>query len=97
MEEQNKKKGALGSFMAKQAAPRAAAAASEESEQKPTATRKGRRSLRDGREQMLVYLRPEGIYQLKEAVLRAEGESVSAIVAAAVNEWLVKHQRPPVA
>ncbi len=46
---------------------------------------------------MLVYLRPEGIYQPKEAVLRAEGESVSAIVAAAVNELLVKHKRPPVA
>lgn len=44
-----------------------------------------------------MYLRPEGIYQLKEAVLKREAKSVSAIAAEAVNDWLLKHGRPPVA
>lgn len=70
------------------AAPRGKAAARAES---------GRRALTDGREQLLIYLQPQGIRELKLAVLDGLGHSVSAIAAEALNEWLQKQGRPPVA
>lgn len=55
-----------------------------------------RRATKEGREQMLVYLFPEGIKELKLAAVE-ESRTVSSLVAEAVNEWLQKHGRPPVA
>jgi hypothetical protein len=46
-----------------------------------------RRSTRDGREPLVVYLRPESIKALKFAALE-EDSTASAIVAEAVSTWL---------
>lgn len=55
-----------------------------------------RRATKDGREQLLVYLRPEGIRELKLAALEGD-TTASAIVADALNAWFQRHSRPPVA
>lgn len=55
------------------------------------------RRTRSGREQLLVYMHREGIKELKRAVLDDLGDNVSDLVCEAVNEWLLKHKRPPVA
>ena len=55
-----------------------------------------RRATKDGREQMLVYLFPEGIKELKLAAVEGN-RTVSSIVGEAVNEWLQRNGRPPVA
>lgn len=77
--------------------PAAAVAASGSPATAAAAASSGRRALADGREQVLVYLQPDGIRELKLAVLDRQATSVSAIVAEAVNAWLVAHDRPPVA
>lgn len=58
--------------------------------------RKEKRRLSDGREQMLVYLQPEGIKQLKRIGVEEE-RSGSELVAEAVNQWFQKRGLPPVA
>ena len=52
----------------------------------PGAPRK-RRSTSDGREPLVVYLRPEAIKALKMAALEGD-TTASAIVASAVEGWL---------
>ena len=66
----------------------------------PAPTRRAARAprrTRSGREQLLVYMHREGIKELKRAVLDDLGENVSDLVCEAVNDWLLKHRRPPVA
>ena len=49
-----------------------------------------------GKAQLLVYLQPGGIRELKIAAID-RGTSASAIVAEALNEWFQRNGRPPVA
>ncbi len=86
MEQQ--KKGALGAFAEKVQAPPPSAQAA------PRA--RDRRGPSDGRKQFLVYLQPEGIQALKMIALERE-TTASEVVAEAVNEWLQRQGRPPVA
>ena len=53
-----------------------------------------RRSTSDGREPLVVYLRPEAIKALKIAALEHDS-TASAIVAQSVDTWLRAHGRPP--
>ena len=53
-----------------------------------------RRSTRDGREPLVVYLRPEAIRALKIAALETD-TTVSAIVADQMDAWLRAHRRSP--
>ena len=53
-----------------------------------------RRSTRDGREPLVVYLRPESIKALKIAALEND-TTVSAIVADQTDAWLRAQGRPP--
>ena len=53
-----------------------------------------RRSTRDGREPLVVYLRPEAIRALKIAALEHD-TTVSAIVADQADAWLRAHGRAP--
>ena len=53
-----------------------------------------RRSTRDGREPLVVYLRPESIKALKIAALEND-TTVSAIVADQADAWLRAHGRSP--
>jgi hypothetical protein len=48
------------------------------------------------RKQLLVYMFPEGIKELK-LIAAEEGRTMSSLVSEAVNEWLQKRGRPPVA
>ena len=52
-----------------------------------------RRSTRDGREPLVVYLRPEAIKALKIAALEGD-TTASAIVAETVDAWLRANGRP---
>ena len=53
-----------------------------------------RRSTRDGREPLVVYLRPEAIKALKMAALEGD-TTASAIIAETVDAWLRTNGRPP--
>lgn len=101
----------LGKFLERQGAPRPTAPPSAEAVTPPAAQtgaaeaggvrrrgsdRTSRRATKDGREQLLIYLRPEGIKELKLAALDGD-TTASAIVAEAVNGWFQRHGRPPVA
>ncbi len=55
--------------------------------EKASGSRHKRRSTSDGREPLVVYLRPEAIKSLKMAALEGD-TTASAIVAAAVDGWL---------
>lgn len=57
-------------------------------------TPKKRRATRDGREPLVIYLRPESIRTLKIAALEND-TTASAIVAEAVDGWLRAHGRTP--
>jgi uncharacterized protein YkwD len=102
-----KKPNALAAFLGKQTpppAPRAArptkstGAKTTASSASPPASEASKRTLGDGRQQLLVYLHPAGVRELKKAVHVEElGESVSAVVAEAVNEWLQKRGLQPLA
>ena len=59
----------------------------------PAPTRK-RRATRDGREPLVVYLRPESIKALKIAALEND-TTASAIVGESVESWLRANGRPP--
>lgn len=86
---ERKKSTGLGNFMAGRTVRPSAPA-------RPEASHKDRRQLSDGRQQLLTYLQPEGIKQLKRLSVDRE-ESVSALVARAVNEWFQRQQLPPLA
>lgn len=101
----------LGKFLERQGAARPTAPIGTEAVTPPAAQtnimeasgvtrrggdRTGRRATKDGREQLLIYLRPEGIKELKLAALDGD-TTASAIVADAVNAWFQRHGRPPVA
>ncbi len=85
---EQRKKGALGAFAEKVQAPSPSAQAA------PRARDKGR--TRGGRKQFLVYLQPEGIQAIKMIALERE-TTASEVVAEAVNEWLQRQGKPPVA
>lgn len=55
-----------------------------------------RRATKGGKEQMLVYLQPSGITELKILAVH-DRRSTSDLVADAVNAYLQKRGRPPVA
>jgi hypothetical protein len=54
---------------------------------KSSAPKRKRRSTRDGREPLVIYLRPESIKALKIAALE-DDTTASAIVADALDRWL---------
>lgn len=58
--------------------------------------RKERRKLKDGREQLLTYLQPAGIRELKLLGIDQD-RPVTDLVTEAVNDLLQKYKRPPVA
>jgi hypothetical protein len=58
--------------------------------------RRERRRTKEGKEQLLVYLFPAGVKELKLIGVE-EDRSTSELVAEAVNEWLQRRGRPPVA
>lgn len=111
MASEKKASGHLSAFLGKQAPPGRRGPAAKDAAKVPAARKSaakaagaapreaggGKRRLSDGREQLLVYLQPEGIRELKLAVLDKEAESVSAIVAEAVNTWLQGRGRQPLA
>jgi hypothetical protein len=53
-----------------------------------------RRTTRDGRQPLVVYMRPESVKVLKMAAIESE-TTVSAIVAEAVGAWLRQRQKRP--
>ena len=57
---------------------------------------RGRRATKDEREQLPVYLRPEGIKKLKFATVKWD-TTASAIMVKALNASFRRHSRPPVA
>lgn len=91
-----KRSGALGTFMR----PASSAPAREEEAAQPLggSGQRGRKPnvAKTGREQFLVYMQPEGKKQVKLLALD-RGVSASDCIVEAVNEWLQKHGRPPVA
>lgn len=99
MSEKKPKAKALTAFMQSQpdAAPTAPVIPPKASHGLQKAAQSSRKTLSDGRVQALVYLQPAGVRELKRAVLDGQAESISAAVADAVNAWLLKHKRPPVA
>lgn len=99
MSEKKPKAKALTAFMQSQSetVSPAPAAPKKASHGLQKATQSTRKTLSDGRVQALVYLQPAGVRELKRAVLDGQAESISAAVADAVNTWLLKHNRPPVA
>lgn len=58
-----------------------------------SSSQRKRRSTSDGREPLVVYLRPESIKALKMAALEGD-TTASAIVAGAVDGWLRANTRP---
>lgn len=95
-ETKSKRSGALSSFM-KPAVP-APTREAKIPELREDTIRRGRKpnAAKSGREQFLIYMQPEGKKQIKLLALE-RGVSASDCVVEAVNEWLQKHGRPPVA
>ena len=96
-EAKRKRSGALGAFM-KPSAPAPAPETEIAEEPQDSSTRRGRKpnAAKSGREQFLIYMQPEGKKQIKLLALE-RGVSASDCIVEAVNEWLQKHGRPPVA
>ena len=60
---------------------------------RPDSTGRKRRSTRDGRQPLVIYLRPESIRALKIAALERD-TTASAIMADALDAWLDSRPRP---
>lgn len=93
-----KKKGpGLGAFMQRQGGPEGPVPAAPGKTAADTPQRrKERRKLKDGREQLLTYLQPAGIRELKLLGIDQD-RPVTDLVTEAVNDLLQKYKRPPVA
>ncbi len=63
------------------------------SSESPTGSGRKRRSTRDGRQPLVIYLRPEAIKALKIAALERD-TTASAIMADVLDAWLDARQRP---
>lgn len=97
MAEQKKKGAGLGAFMQRQGGAEGSAPAAPGSSAADTPQRrKERRRLKDGREQLLTYLQPAGIRELKLLGIDLD-RPVTDLVTEAVNDLLQKYRRPPVA
>lgn len=87
----NSARPALDEFMQVQPRP-AVIARAPASGHEPAA----RRRLKNGKEQAVVYLAPNGILQLKTHAV-ATRRSQSEIVAEALNDWFARHNLPRLA
>ena len=66
---------------------------SRSSSESTTGSGRKRRSTRDGRQPLVIYLRPEAIKALKIAALERD-TTASAIMADILDAWLDSRQRP---